>query len=397
MTTSFEDIWAKLLVNLRTAGIVKTLGNGVVNEVVSATQEGILLRSRSSRSGKKRAIPRARFKRFWDQLVVEGSSPFRTGDNGSVVGAIFVRALPEVVNQTGPNEITLVHRSSSDPAGSEPGMPSSTTSNHPAEPEMRSLWTRSGDDHRANDDLPKQPQAAYAEVDRLYDLLASRRELIRSRYGRTPTVGDLPGSRDQWRTKGVYFIFEESEKRAESHSETKRVTRVGSHSGRNSTIESRIVGEHAADWGRSVFRRLVGTALIRRGDFDHSIVPSDRDKWAETWYSRQGQWAVQHDPKRLDPMLHALHPMVTSTISAMDVLWVEIDDRTERLELEKQCIMLLSNDQRAAASVDPASAGWLGHFALSEKVRASGLWNQQHVTKPHTEGFLSAFARYFRT
>ena len=237
--------------------------------------------------------------------------------------------------------------------------------------------------------------SSLAEVDQLYKLLNLRGDQIRSLFGRIPTVRDLPKMRNGWRTKGVYFLFDATEKRA-GKSNSYRIVRVGSHSGELSSIESRIVGEHATDWGRSVLRRLMGAALIRRGDLDHTIEVAERDRWAKVWYSKDGQWAVQHNPAKLHPTLHPLHPIVTRIISDMGVLWVEVADRVERLELEKQCIMLLSNSLRSHSPIDPPTKEWLGNYSLSEKVRTSGLWNQQHVKKLHAKGFLDHFAKQFR-
>jgi hypothetical protein len=79
----------------------------------------------------------------------------------------------------------------------------------------------------------------------------------------------------------------------------------------------------------------------------------------------------------------------------MTVVWVEAGDRGERLELEKQCISLLSNYSRCGSPIDQSSTTWLGHYALSEEVRRSGLWNMKHVKTLHTPGFLDHFRKYF--
>jgi len=201
--------------------------------------------------------------------------------------------------------------------------------------------------------------------------------------------------RNEWRTKGVYFFFEPGEKRAAP--DAQRIVRIGSHRGETSSIESRIVGEHSVDWGRSVFRRHVGAALIRKGEFDSAIDSAEREPWARLWFSRVDRGPVHTDPKNLHPTLHPLHAIVTRTIGSMTLLWVEIPDRNERLELESQCIKLLSNYLRQEAPIDPPSDTWLGRHALREEVRRSGLWNQQHVKGGHIPGFLGRFEKAFRT
>src|SRR5688572_806167 len=159
-------------------------------------------------------------------------------------------------------------------------------------------------------------QTFQPEIDHFYDLLARRIAVISSRFGaRLPTALDLPLQKSAWLTKGVYFIFEEGEHRVVN--EKPRVVRVGSHTGPASTIESRIVGEHAVDWGRSVFRRHIGTALIRRGTLNGMKETADCERWAQHWYSSVNRWAVHIDPKRLHPTLHPLHKLITDTIGRM--------------------------------------------------------------------------------
>jgi hypothetical protein len=41
--------------------------------------------------------------------------------------------------------------------------------------------------------------------------------------------------------------------------------------------------------------------------------------------------------------------------------------------------------------LDPPSAGWLGHSARAQEIRASGLWNVRHVGDPVDDAFLGRF------
>ena len=43
--------------------------------------------------------------------------------------------------------------------------------------------------------------------------------------------------------------------------------------------------------------------------------------------------------------------------------------------------------------MDPPSDGWLGRHAASERVRASGLWNSDHVDEPCDPSFLDRLER----
>lgn len=222
------------------------------------------------------------------------------------------------------------------------------------------------------------------DIENLYEILADRRQELSDGLGQLPRPGVCPEN-ELWAQRGVYFFFEDGELRADGS--TPRIVRVGSHTGNNSTIGTRINGEHAKDWGRSVFRRHVGTSLILRGDFPNGNVPGNGNTLAQHWYSSENGVAVHYNPNQLSQDLHDLHSLVTETIRNMSVLWIKIDNRDARLQFEKQCIRLLSNLNRPA-SMDTPSQAWLGKHALNEKIHLSGLWNVQHVQgMAHRAGF----------
>ena len=230
-----------------------------------------------------------------------------------------------------------------------------------------------------------------AEVDHLYELLAIRIAKIKERHGgRLPTARDLPRVRRGSGTKGVYFFFENGELRDDKVSA--RVVRIGTH--KKGNIESRVA-EHRTDWKRSIFRRHVGTALLRKGSFDHAIKATDRDMWASEWIRRVGGWSVHMNKGLLNPTLHPLHTLVTEAIGNMRVVWVEIEEQERRLAFETLCIQLLSNYLRKETPIDPPSPNWLGHYALSEEIRLSGLWNVECAATAHPPGLLQYYAANF--
>jgi hypothetical protein len=65
----------------------------------------------------------------------------------------------------------------------------------------------------------------------------------------------------------------------------------------------------------------------------------------------------------------------------MPFLWLSIEDDAGphrlRSYIERNSIALLSNYHKLA--LDPPSQSWLGHHSHRERVRKSGLWNQNHV------------------
>lgn len=237
-------------------------------------------------------------------------------------------------------------------------------------------------------------QKHQAEVDRLYELLERRAEVLRERYGHVPRPSDLLRERSRCQTGGVYFIFEPNEKRSSGVGQ--RVVRVGT----TSSIESRLVKEHAKDWGRSRFRMQIGAALLRRGDYDMHIEHAACDQWVAEWYRqvpmKRGTWGVHDRPSELDPVLHSIHPLVSHAVSEMGFLWVEVADKETQRALERECIRLLSNHARPNSPIDPPSTDWLGRHARETEIRQAGLWNVMHVKKPHTPGFLDDFQGYFQ-
>ena len=78
----------------------------------------------------------------------------------------------------------------------------------------------------------------------------------------------------------------------------------------------------------------------------------------------------------------------------MPLLWLGIDDRpgpgSLRGYIEKNTIALLSHYGRTGIN-PPPSEGWLGRHCPHEKVRRSGLWNQQRVNDEYDPDFLPAF------
>ena len=59
--------------------------------------------------------------------------------------------------------------------------------------------------------------------------------------------------------------------------------------------------------------------------------------------------------------------------------------------VERNTIALLSNYRKEP--LDPPSENWLGHFCNRERVRTSGLWNQNHVDEPYAPAFLDTLER----
>ncbi|MGE0826046.1 MAG: hypothetical protein AB7G75_36840 [Candidatus Binatia bacterium] len=217
---------------------------------------------------------------------------------------------------------------------------------------------------------------------RLDDLVRFYRILNRleARCGGRRTLATCTG-KTPWPPRGVYFFMEAGEGRTDS-GEGLRIVRVGTHAlkrGSRTTLWTRLSqhgGQQRSGGGNhrgSIFRLLVGTALNKA-----------RERFCPTW----GQGSTASGEIRTAE--EALEQHVSTIIRAMPFLWVPITDDpgpdSLRGYIERNAIALLSNYRKAP--LDPPSATWLGHSCDREKVRASGLWNQNHVEEDYAPAFL---------
>ncbi|MDN5069050.1 hypothetical protein [Aliarcobacter butzleri] len=192
--------------------------------------------------------------------------------------------------------------------------------------------------------------------------------------------------RQKWPKRGVYFFFESNQKRSNS-GDGLRVTRVGTHalkSNSNTTLWDRlrqhkgIVKSGGGDHRISIFRLLVGTALIQKNNLNVS-----------TW----GIGATAS--KDIKKNEHQLEQQVSQIIGSMSFLYLSINDEAApeslRGYIEKNSISLLSNFNKQA--LDIASPDWLGHKCDRKKVKESNLWNQNHVEESYDSNFLDKFEK----
>ena len=192
--------------------------------------------------------------------------------------------------------------------------------------------------------------------------------------------------RMNWPRRGVYFFRETGENRTET-GVGPRVVRVGTHAlkpGARTTLWNRLsqhrgVASHGGGNHRgSVFRKIVGAALIERSEYDHP-------NWG------RGNSA----PKEVTESERPLERKVSDVVGNMPLLWLEIIDEPGRDSLrgyiERNAIALLSNYKREP--IDSPSPEWLGHYSDQEKVRQSGLWNSDHVDDDYDPAFLDCLER----
>jgi hypothetical protein len=206
---------------------------------------------------------------------------------------------------------------------------------------------------------------------------------LQHKIGGSRKLADCSG-RMVWPRRGVYFFHEQGENRSDT-GDGPRVVRVGTHAltaGSGTKLWTRLSqhkgppktggGNHRG----SIFRLIVGAALINRERLDFP-----------TWGSRHTTEGVRREL--------ALERQVSQVVGNMRFLWLAIEDEagrdSRRRSIERNSIALLSNFDKPA--LDPPSQGWLGHHSDRERVRKSGLWNQNHVGEALDPSFLDTLDR----
>ncbi len=220
-----------------------------------------------------------------------------------------------------------------------------------------------------------------ADLVRFYEIIDS----LSKKIGGPRTLAECSG-RMAWPERGVYFFQEHGETRSDSDSGP-RIVRIGTHAlkpGSRTTLWKRLsqhrgpaktgLGNHRG----SIFRLLVGTALAA----SHGMtVPT----WGE------GSSA----PKSIREQERPLERLVSQYIGRMPFLWLEIPDSpgpaSLRAYIERNAIALLSNYHKPP--LDAPSSAWIGARCDREKVRLSGLWNQNYVDEPYDPAFLDQLER----
>ena len=220
-----------------------------------------------------------------------------------------------------------------------------------------------------------------ADVVRFYEILAT----LETKIGSPRKLSACSGRMD-WPKRGVYFFLEQGENRSDS-SHHPRIVRVGTHAltaGSGTKLWTRLSqhkGQAKTGGGNhrgSIFRLIVGAALIKKLELNSSTWGVGNSANSSI---REGEVSIERK--------------VSEIIGGMRFLWLSIEDEpgpsSLRGYIEKNAIALLSNYNKLA--LDLPSENWLGHYSDRERVRKSGLWNQNHVDEAYDPTFLDTLQR----
>lgn len=227
--------------------------------------------------------------------------------------------------------------------------------------------------------MPKNQSLSPQRLDHLRRFYASLAKL-EERLGGARRLSSCSG-RMEWPVRGIYFFMEEGEVHTET-GDGPRIVRVGTHAlkaGSKTKLWTRLkqhkgtVRSGGGNHRGSIFRKIVGAALIQKEDLEYP-----------TW--GKGDSAPREIRKREQP----LERKVSTMIGDMPYLWLAIEDEpgpdSRRGYIERNAIALLSNFGKHP--IDPPSPSWLGRLCDREKVRNSGLWNSNHVDEDYDPRFL---------
>jgi hypothetical protein len=216
------------------------------------------------------------------------------------------------------------------------------------------------------------------DLKRFYSLLNA----LELRNGGCRMLSNCSG-RIGWPKRGVYFFYEHGENRTDTGIGL-RVVRIGTTTGAKSTLWKRLRGHKGTEktgggnHRGSVFRLLVGTALIKKNGFVSDLWGINKSASAEITKSEK--------PLEIE---------VSKIIRNMPFLWLAVKDdsgsKSLRGYIETNSIALLSNLDKTV--IDAPSVNWLGSYCDSEKVRRSGLWNRDDTDKNYEAAFLDELER----
>ncbi len=226
-----------------------------------------------------------------------------------------------------------------------------------------------------------------SDTRRFYDLM----HRLEGRVGGTRLLAECTGGMG-WPERGVYFFLEPGETRSGSGAGL-RVVRVGTHALKarsKSTLWGRLSSHRGTmrtgggNHRSSIFRLLVGIALARRAGI--SLPPS----WGLGGDLRTAARRIEAERAEVKKNELELETSVTCYLGAMPFLFLGVEDEpgpaSERGFIERNAIALLSAYREPPP--DPASTCWLGRSSDRDRVRLSGLWNNNHVDEAYDASFL---------
>lgn len=200
-------------------------------------------------------------------------------------------------------------------------------------------------------------------------------EEIHSRLSQLP---EFRSPREVPFDNGLYFWFEAGEYCSHLNA-VPRIVRVGNHPHAQNGLKNRLRNHYSGTKNGSVFRKLIGGALLRSRNAESSCLAPGPGL---------GHWERQD--QRPCSACAPLEKEVSQILKDKFFFkCVRIDNKALRNHLERVIIRDLSHCPNCQAS-----EGWLGRNAYNPDVRSCGMWNSEFTFGPLSadDGYLSDLA-----
>jgi hypothetical protein len=185
------------------------------------------------------------------------------------------------------------------------------------------------------------------------------------------------GYADHIPQNGIYIMFEKGEKA--HHAD--RIVRIGTHNIRTdskSTLKDRL-DEHISQNGRSVFRNKIGNAIINKSRSEGPSFWSEEDlkDWNKSWGNGVLRKHKRFQQRGRSRQFEEIDKLISEYIRKnISFVCIEINDKKSRKLFEARLISTISNCTECQHSEH-----WLGDYSTKEKVRKSGLWQENELWK----------------
>ena len=154
---------------------------------------------------------------------------------------------------------------------------------------------------------------------------------------------------------GIYIMFEEGEKVGNF----KRIVRVGkAEKSLLTRLTQHFINE---DKDHSIFRKHIGRALLKKNNHSQAVI--------DNWNTKGKKYSN-------------IEKNVTKELEKFSFCCITLPTLKEISKLEQTLIETLSTYNRLykeQTGIDVYSPNWLGQYCTNEKVKTSGLWNDEHV------------------
>lgn len=171
---------------------------------------------------------------------------------------------------------------------------------------------------------------------------------------------------------GIYIIFERNEF---AHG-VDRVTHIGTHNSQNGLVVRLCEIFENENKNRSILRKHIGGCILNKLD----------DYYVNIWCKDTTKTEVKNDLEGLINLEYErkIEEQVTKyIIEKFSFAVIEEDDKNTRICIKNELISEISRCEECNQSIN-----WLGNYAVNNKVKNSGLWNDKGLYKERITSYI---------